>query len=241
MNTLSCIIVEDQPPAQRILKKYIEDIPGLELIQTFADAIHAIEFVNRNSVDIIFLDVHLPKLSGMDFLKAVNPSAKVIMTTAFSNYALEGYEYNVIDYLLKPFSFERFVKAVTKATALIDRSNHPLPLNESKDDNRKEDDALFIKSGTDLVQVHLSEILFIKSDGDYTLLHFANKKLLVSQPLRYWVEMLDDTRFAQTHKSYIVNLNKVSKVAGGRVVVQNIEIPIGRTFKEGVLSRIKIV
>ena len=239
MNTFSCIVVEDQPPAQRILKKYIEDMPGLKLLKVFADAISALEFVNRNKVDIIFLDVHLPKLSGMDFLKAANPSAQVIMTTAFSNYALEGYEYNVVDYLLKPFSFERFVKAVTKATQKSQGNQSELSTNAVE--ASKEDESIFIKSGTELVQVHLNDILYIKSDSDYTLLYFEDKKLLVSQPLRYWVDVLDANNFAQTHKSYIVNLKKIAKVAGGRVFVEQFEIPIGRTFKEKVLSKIKIV
>ncbi len=113
---IRCIIIEDQPPAQRVLKKYIEDMGTLELKATFADALQAMEFLRKESIDLIFLDIHLPKISGMDFLKVAKNAPSVILTTAFSDYALESYEYDVVDYLLKPYSFERFVQAVSKVT-----------------------------------------------------------------------------------------------------------------------------
>ncbi len=139
---MKCIIVEDQPPAQRILKKYIKDLGTLDLVDTFSNAIDAMEFLKSNEVDLIFLDIHLPKISGIDFLKAMPNPPAVILTTAFADYALQGYEFNVVDYLLKPFSFQRFVKAVAKV---------PLKAVKSLADNDVEikpvQKTMFIKSG----------------------------------------------------------------------------------------------
>ena len=140
---MTCIIIEDQPPAQRILQKYIEDFGGLQLEATYSDALQAVKFLGQNKVDIIFLDIHLPKISGIEFLKNLPNPPQVILTTAFPEYALEGYELNVVDYLLKPFSFERFIKAVAKVQ--LRRTDHESVAVESVESHGKKE--LFIKSG----------------------------------------------------------------------------------------------
>ena len=222
---MNCIIIEDQPPAQRILKKYIEDIGSLNLKAMFSDALQAMEYLKSEDVDLIFLDIHLPKISGIDFLKALPNPPHVILTTAFSDYALESYEFNVVDYLLKPFSFQRFVKAVSK-----------IPLKNQKgllkydQQNRNE---IFIKSGHEHIKINIDDIDFIKSDADYTEIHIADKKYLSSEPLRYWLEVLDQNQFVRIHKSYIINTSKIMKVAGNQVYLKkDVIIPIGRAFKE---------
>lgn len=141
---LHCIIIEDQPPAQRILKKYIKEIDFLELKETFSDAVKAKTYIESNNIDVIFLDIHLPKLSGIDFLKTLSNSPKVILTTAFSEYALESYQFNVLDYLLKPISFDRFLQAISKLEA---SSN----LNKT----------VFIKSGYEHIKINIADILYI--------------------------------------------------------------------------------
>ncbi|MEM8524578.1 MAG: LytTR family DNA-binding domain-containing protein [Bacteroidota bacterium] len=224
---MTCIIVEDQPPAQRILKKYIADISSLELKATFPDALQAMEFLKNEAVDLIFLDIHLPKISGIDFLKTMPNPPHVILTTAFSDYALESYEFDVVDYLLKPFSFQRFVKAVNK-----------VPIKTSARSTEDTDSAIFIKSGYDYIKIDISDILYIKSDADYTEIHLPDKKYLSSEPLRYWLETLERKRFIRVHKSFIINGLKIEKITGNQVcLVANHAIPIGRAYKEDFIAR----
>ncbi len=223
----ACIIIEDQPPAQRILQKYIQDIGSLELKATFNNAIDAIPYLQSNSVDIIFLDIHLPKISGMDFLKTLKKSPQIILTTAFSDYAIESYEYNVVDYLLKPFSFQRFVQAVSKSAGL---SNKAKQIN----DNKKQvlDEVFFIKSGYELFKVNASNIIYIKSDSDYTEIVTSQKTYLSSDALKKWLQKLDNT-FCQIHKSHIINITYLEKVSANQVYLKNdYVVPIGRAFKE---------
>jgi len=184
---MTCIIIEDQPPAQRILQKYIQDIGTLELKATFADALTALEFLKTTTVELIFLDIHLPKISGIDFLKILNPQPKVILTTAFSDYALQGYELDVVDYLLKPFSFERFVKAVSKITYQKEQTV-TLPPTLNTTPTALKESFIFIKTGKDYQKIEVANIQFIKSNGDYTQVFMTKGKHLVSQPLKYWLD-----------------------------------------------------
>lgn len=226
---MNCIIIEDQPPAQRILKKFIEDIGSLQLKGVFSDAIQAMEFLNSNSVDLMFLDIHLPKISGIDFLKTMSNPPYVILTTAFSDYALESYEFNVVDYLLKPFSFQRFVKAVAK----VPTKNIVKQSDEALLDNQQYRKEIYIKSGYEHVKIIVKDIIYIKSDADYTEIITSEKKYLSSEPLRFWEENLNQKLFFRTHKSFIINTSKIKKIMGNQVyLVENIRTPIGRAFKE---------
>ena len=225
---MNCIIIEDQPPAQRILKKYINDIGTLTLEETFSNAIDAATWLVSNSVDLIFLDIHLPKISGIDFLKIQQNSPYVILTTAFADYALESYEFNVVDYLLKPFSFERFVKAVSKVPTKEDISQ-PKPQRKN----------IFVKSGYELIKVTIDDILYIKSDADYTEIVVHEKKYLSNEPLRYWSETLDSEQFVRVHKSYIVNTQKIIKIVGNQLYIKDETIvPIGRSYKESFINNL---
>lgn len=227
---MTCIIIEDQPPAQRILKKYIEDLGTLQLKATFSNALQAMEFLRTAAVDLIFLDIHLPKISGIDFLKTLQHPPAVILTTAFSEYALESYEFSVVDYLLKPFSFQRFVKAVAKVP-----QKNSTPLEDFSPEKPKE---IFVKSGYEYIKITIDEILFIKSDADYTEIHLSQKKYLSSEPLRYWLETLGEDQFMRIHKSYILNTAKMERIATNQVYLEGaVVVPIGRAFKEGFADR----
>src|SRR5210317_1896582 len=184
---MNCIIIEDQPPAQRILKKFIEDIGTLHLKGVFSDAIEAMEFLKSNSVDLMFLDIHLPKISGIDFPKSMPNPPHVILTTAFSDYALESYELNVVDYLLKPFSFQRFVQAVAKVP-FANNASGTLGEEETAEGLKNE---VFIKTGYDYTKIVISDIEYIRSDADYTEIVIGGKKKISSEPLRHWQELLD--------------------------------------------------
>lgn len=229
-----CIIIEDQPPAQRILKKYIEDMDSLSLKATFTDAVKAMEFLKTEPVDLIFLDIHLPKISGIDLLKTIPQLPPVILTTAYADYALESYEFDVVDYLLKPFSFPRFVKAVSKVRTK-DEAKKQVSEEGQAIPKRQE---VFIKSGYEHIRISLDEIIFIKSDADYSEIFLPGKKYLSSEPLRQWLEMLDVAQFARVHKSYIVNATKITKVVGNQLYMTNEAIiPIGRAYKDDFVGK----
>ncbi len=221
-----CIIIEDQSPAQRILSTYISDVSQLQLVETFGDALAALEFLKTNPIDLVFLDIHLPKLSGMAFLKLLSPRPKIIFTTAFTEYAIDGYELDAVDYLLKPFSFERFYKAVSKIifpdTSKISEPNIAVEKN----------DFIFIKTGNDFLKLEIAAIQFIKSLGDYTQIFTTSGKHLVSYPLKYWSENLPTKYFCQIHKSSVVNIRHVEKVSGNQLFIQQETLTIGRTYKE---------
>ncbi|MBE7692211.1 response regulator transcription factor [Tenacibaculum finnmarkense] len=226
---LHCIIIEDQPPAQRILKRYIENIEGLILLEIFSDVLKVEQYLNKNKVDLIFLDIHLPKMSGIDFLRAVTNHPKVILTTAFSDYALESYQYNVVDYLLKPISFERFLQAIEKVNSINYENLKDFKL---KNEYLNKNETIFIKSGYDHIQLFISDIIAIKSDADYTEISTKNKTYLSKESLKYWLEKLDDTLFCQVHKSYIINVKQIEKVASNSIYINSLIIPLGRAFKK---------
>ncbi|NJB86148.1 DNA-binding LytR/AlgR family response regulator [Lewinella marina] len=225
---MNCLIVEDQPPAQRILKKYITDYGSLDLRATYPDALQAADHLRRESIDLMFLDINLPKLSGLDFLKSLPHPPAVILTTAYSEFALEGYELDVVDYLLKPFSFQRFVKAVNKVPTqrpAAPTAEHPVDI--------------FIKSGHEHVRINLQEVLYLQAGADYTELVTAQKKHLSTDSLRAWLDRLDGQQFLQVHKSFVVNLHHVERVIGNEIFLpDHLTIPIGRTYKDDFLERL---
>jgi len=228
---MKCIIVEDQPPAQRILKKFIEDVPALELVGVFSDGLQAMEYLNAEPVQLMFLDIHLPKINGIDFLKSIPEAPHVILTTAFSEYALEGYDLNVVDYLLKPFSFQRFLQAVNKVNAKQEYAT----LGNSNTAIKE----IYVKSSHEHIKVSVKDIYSISSDSDYTEIHLKNKKILSNEPLRHWLDVLAPNQFYQVHKSHIINTQKIDRISGNQVLLTDAsKIPIGRAYKEHFLNSI---
>lgn len=227
---MRCIIVEDQPPAQRILKKFIQDVPALELVEAFSDGLSAMEFLNEEKIDLMFLDIHLPKINGLDFLKSIPDPPQVILTTAFSEYALEGYDLNVVDYLLKPFSFQRFLQAVNKVNVKRDQ------ITRNNSDSLTE---IYVKSSHEHIKVMVDDIYTITSDSDYTEIHLEDKMILSNEPLRHWVEILGGNQFYQIHKSHIINTKKIDRISGNMVYLANgSKIPMGRAYKDNFLKSI---
>ncbi|MEM6802370.1 MAG: LytTR family DNA-binding domain-containing protein [Bacteroidota bacterium] len=229
---LSCITIEDYPPAQFILQKYIGDTESLSLAETFSDAIEAQAYLAQHSIDLIFLDINLPKLSGIDFLKKEKYHPFIILTTAYSEYALESYKFNVVDYLLKPFSFERFSQAINKVHSFTSKRDQ---LSISQESSSSE--TLYIKSGYDIVIVKSQDVFFIKSDADYTELITDSKKLVSSDSLKVWLTKLGED-FCQIHKSYIINLKHLKKISQNKIHMAKEHIlPIGRTYKKDFMEK----
>ena len=219
---IRCIIIEDEPVARDVLKTYIQDTPSLMLIHEFENAVDGLAFLQKESVDLIFLDVNMPKLSGISFLKSLDDPPKVIITTAYSEYALEGYELDVVDYLLKPFSFERFLKAVNKVT---------LKKQEPKEES------ITVKADGKLFRISLSEILYAEALGDYITLYTESQKLTFNSTLTSFIEEVNSVKFVRVHRSYAVSLSKINYVEGNMISVKEHEIPIGKSYKEEFKTR----
>ena len=224
MSKLKCIIVEDEPLAAKVLSDYISQVPFLELSGTFKDAILATEYLRENSVDLIFLDIHLPKLKGMAFLKTLIDPPAVIITTAYHQYAVEGFELNVTDYLLKPFEFERFLVAVNKVKAAQTEKQRT---NESETK-----DHLFLNVQKKKVKISFSEIVYIESQREYIKI-VTTKREYISKMSTHEIEsLLPSNLFKRIHRSFIVSVSKIESYTAEAVELNGVSIPIGRGYRD---------
>ncbi len=225
MSKIKCIIIEDEPLAVKVLSDYILQVPFLDLQGTFKDAIHATDYLRNNNVNLIFLDIHLPKLKGMAFLKTLTNPPAVIITTAYHQYAVEGFNLNVLDYLLKPFDFERFLKAVTKVkTAEREKQK----LNESPEIK----DFIFLNVQKKKVKILFSEILYIESQQEYIKI-ITTKKEYISKMSTHEIEaLLPANLFIRIHRSFIISISKIESYTAEIVEINGVSIPIGRGYKD---------
>jgi len=223
---MNCIIIEDEPAAQSILENYISRCPDVRCSGTFADAFSAQAFLDSNPVDLIFLDINLPEMSGVSFLRSLVHPPLVIFTTAYSQYAVDGFDLEVVDFLLKPFSFERFYKAVNKAREKFNaRIATPIPTK------------LSVKADRRIYQIAVDDILFIETCGDYVTLFCSGKKLVVHGTLKSWEEKLKGLSFLKIHRTAIINLQKIDHLEGNLVCIGEHKLPVSEPFKEQLLER----
>jgi two-component system, LytTR family, response regulator len=228
MSKITCIIVEDEPLAAKVLSDYISQVPFLELKGTFKDAILATEYLHDHAVDLIFLDIHLPRLKGMAFLKTlVNPPA-IIITTAYHQYAVEGFELNVTDYLLKPFEFERFLVAVNKVKTASRLTR------ETAVDRGEEKDHIFVSVQKKKVKILFSEILYVESQREYVKIVTAKKEYVTKMSTREIEEVLPSHLFKRVHRSFIVSIGKVESYTAGTIEVNGVSIPVGREYRNSI-------
>ena len=229
---MKVIIVDDEPKAIELIASYLSHFSKFELVSTFRNGLKALEFLNTNVVDVIFLDINMPHLSGLSLSKMISPKTSIVFTTAYSEHALESYEVNAIDYLLKPISLDRFSKTITKLTnnnSIVFKSN-----NKHSEDSK----TIFIKSGLETHQINLDAIEYIQKDGNYINYFVNGKKIMGRQSIADALSQLNDN-FFQIQKSYIVNFTKIDSVSSDYVVIGENRIPIGSQFKSFVLSRLK--
>lgn len=230
---MTCIIIEDEIPAQKILKNYLSKLPNIELLGVFNAAVDANIFLSKNNVELVFLDINLPDISGIDFIKSIKNPPAIIITTAYPDYAVSSFELEtIVDYLVKPFRFDRFLKAINKAEKFINNTKN------SSEENEKE--ILFLNVDKTHHKVVVKNILFIESDRNYITVVTKNKKLSYIDSLKNWKEKLPETSFIQIHKSFIINTSFVEKISGNEIYLSGNKLPIGRTFKQELLSRLKI-
>ncbi|EDP98320.1 LytTR family DNA-binding domain-containing protein [Kordia algicida OT-1] len=222
---MNCIIIEDEIPAQRILKSYIEKVSYLELRGTFNAALKAYDILNSEKIDLIFLDINLPDISGLSFLRTLKNPPTIIMTTAYPDYAVESFEFEtIIDYLVKPFSLERFLKAIQKTQRLQTKT-------VEKPIEKLSPETLFLNVDKTFYKIQFQDIFYVESERNYLTLVSKQQKLSFIGALRTWKEKLPEQQFIQIHKSFVINKDHVDKITGNEVYIHDKRIPIGRTFK----------
>ncbi|EDP72680.1 hypothetical protein FBALC1_16302 [Flavobacteriales bacterium ALC-1] len=225
MQKLNCIIVDDEPAAIRLLERYVADVPFLILQKTFTKPLEALAFIESNSVDLVFLDVQMPQLTGVQLSKIINPNTKIIFTTAYSEFALDSYEVAAVDYLLKPIAFERFYKAVLKVQSVD---------SESVLSNKDAEDYIFIKTDGkhNFNKVFLEGILFIEGLKNYVSVQLKKEQIITYSTLKHLSERLPSYQFIQIHKSYIIALSHIDKIENDAVWIQGKQLPIGNTYRK---------
>lgn len=229
---MKCIIVDDEPMLRQHIAEMTEQIDFLDLVETFPSALAATSRLQQGDIDLIFLDINMPYLNGIDFLDSLENPPLCIFITAYSEYALEGFRLQAVDYLLKPIIFQRFYQASTKAYQLFVQRNKPLQ-EISPNDNM-----LFVRQGDAFVKISWTDILYAESMQNYTKLHFKERTITIHQTMLALEEALPSNHFFRIHKSYLVNVNHIDIITGGRVYIQEQELPISRTKREELLQNV---
>lgn len=229
---LKCLIVDDEENAIDGVVDYMQEIDSLEVIGTCLSAIEAIEVLKKQDIDLMFLDINMPRLTGLELLESMQNPPLTILTTAYSEFALDGFRLNVVDYLLKPYTFHRFFQAIQKA---VDLYKSHIVLDE-KDGGRTFD--MYIRQGDSFQRINWEDILFVESMQNYLKLHFTDKMFVIHQTMTFLEEILPKDRFFRIHNSYLVNVSQIDKINGGRLFVNGNELPISKHRKEAFLNSI---
>jgi DNA-binding LytR/AlgR family response regulator len=233
---IRCLIADDEPPAREIIHRYIENIPGLQLVKECPNALEVLRYLQGEEVDLIFLDINMPQLKGNELLKILKNPPKVILTTAHPEYALEGYELDVVDYLLKPIQFDRFVKAVHKAVQL---NGNCLTSTTSPKQETNQESFVYFRADRKMVKVMLADILYIESMKDYIKVFTANNVIITKQSISSVEAMLPEKQFIRTHRSFIVSLSKIKSFTHELIEIDKTQIPIGKLFRNNVLKMLQ--
>ncbi|MEE9407130.1 MAG: LytTR family DNA-binding domain-containing protein [Polaribacter sp.] len=233
MNIINCIIVDDEPVARKILESFVTKIPNLYLVKSCKNAMEAFEISNSQNIDLFFLDINMPDVSGLSLAKTLNKKSKIIFTTAYREYALDGFDLQAVDYLLKPIGFDRFLQAVNKyfETKIIVK-------NTSIEVEKVKDDYIFVRSERKMVKIIFDEILYVESLSDYIKIHTKDKILVTRETISNLEMKLPSQQFLRIHRSYIVNLNKTDSYTNEFIEINKNAIPISRTYKENVLKKL---
>jgi|SRR6218665_395938 len=230
---IRCLIVDDEPPAREIIRRYIEQVPGLQFAGECGNALQAFSFLQQHTLDLIFLDIRMPQLNGNDFLKTLKLPPKIIFTTAFPEYALEGYELDVVDYLLKPIRFDRFLKAVNKAFQLTHTKTEMIATDEKKNDS-----FVYFRADRKMIKVMLRDILYIESMKDYIKVITAGGTIITKQSISSVEAMLPEKDFIRVHRSYIVSLEHIKSFTSEMIEIEKTELPIGKLYRNEVLKQL---
>ena len=226
---ITCIAVDDEPKALEVIERYCKKTSLVDLRATFREPVKAIEFLNREKVDLIFLDINMPDISGMQLVQTLSPRPMIIFTTAYSHYAVESYDLNALDYLLKPITFERFLAAINKAAGT--------PASKSNAGGEDEP-TVFIKSGPQTYQVKVADILYLEKDGNYITVYLKDKKILIRENMGDIFDLVPAADFVRVHKSYVVAVKHISMIEVHQLSIGGTKIPIGSTYREPLKARL---
>jgi len=237
-NIIQCIIIDDEPLAQRVIEKFLEDIPNFNVVAKCSNAYEAMDVISNNHIQLMFLDINMPKLSGMTFLKTLKNPPMTIITTAYSEYAIEGYELDVIDYLKKPFSFDRFFKSIQKVQERV-KTEHPshieshnLEVTHSDNNENSSNKFIFVKANKKNYKVDIDDIFYIEALGDYIKIHTRDSVLVTYQSMKKIEALLPTNIFVRIHKSFIVSVNKIKSIEGNMIEIKSEKISIGNNYKQ---------
>lgn len=230
MRTIRCAILDDEPMAVALLSKYVEKISSFELVKATTNPFEILELIAQTTIDVLFIDIQMPELTGIQMMEMLGNKTKFVITSAYSEYALKGYEHNVVDYLLKPISFDRFYKCIQKIESLALEKPAPTVEIMAKTEE-KPDEFLFIKTDGKLVKINLNDLLLVEGLKDYLYLHLKNEKLIVLDTLKDFEAKLPASDFMRVHKSYIIRLDQIETIERNRVFIQKNIVPIGETYK----------
>ncbi|MDZ7935749.1 MAG: LytTR family DNA-binding domain-containing protein [Emticicia sp.] len=229
-----CLVLDDEQHSIDILTDYVEKTPNLNLLAAFKNPIDAIALIQTETIDIAFIDVQMPNLTGLQFLKLLDKETKVVLCTAYSEYAIDGYELNVVDYLLKPISFDRFLRAVKK----IEENSQPIIQNNA---SKTEDEYIFVKAESKgkFIKINLRDILFIEGLGNYQKIQTTDSQIVCQLKMKTLEDQLSTGGFVRVHKSFLVPINKISQIEGNKITIGKHQIPIGENFKEELFMTLK--
>ena len=235
---INCIIIDDEPLAMVVIESYIQKISWLHLINKYDNPLDAYEILSKGNIDLIFLDIEMPNITGIEFLKTLSRPPKVIITSANKDYAVEGFELNVLDYIIKPISFERFIKSVNKYSKESSNQNKP-ELKKEKQDIKEENiekDFLFVKENKRMVKVFINNILYLESIKDYVKIYTTRKTVITKQQLSHFENTLASFDFLRIHRSLLVSIQKIDAFGATSIEIGKQELPIGRSYKENVIA-----
>lgn len=227
---ISCVVIEDEPKALDVIEHYVKKIDFLDLKASVREPLKAIEFINTKKIDLLFLDINLPEINGLQFFSTLEYKPFVIFTTAYPQHAVESYEMNAIDYLLKPFSFERFLKSVTKARNIITNSSATI--------SQQEPSIIYIKSGAQTHRVNLGEILFLEKEGNYLTFFLKEKKIVIRENMSDVFDIVPKNDFIRVHKSYVISIKHLETIEAHQVTVGKVKIPLGPSYREDFLKKL---
>jgi DNA-binding LytR/AlgR family response regulator len=233
-----CLIIDDEPLARDLMRNHIEKLENFQIVAECGDAMKALKELHNHDIDLMFMDIQMPQITGIEFLKTLKNPPKVIITTAYREYAVDGFELDVVDFLLKPITFERFLKAVNKyyQTSYDDNINNS-PVQVS---SQLEDAFIYVKENKKVIKVYLSDILYVEGLSEYVQIYTENRKIITKASMNHMADKLPDSAFMRIHKSYIVSLTKIEAFTNSSVEVPGKELPIGRSYKNSVIEALQV-
>ncbi|TPG35466.1 LytR/AlgR family response regulator transcription factor [Flavobacterium pectinovorum] len=238
---MKCVIIDDEPLAVELLEDFVRKIDSLELVSTFNNAIDAVSFINQNNVDLIFLDIQMPHFSGIDFLNTIEKKPLIIFTTAYSDYAVEGFNLGAVDYLVKPIPFHRFLKSVVRAQQLLNPTATVQAISENTTAPELEQDFMFVRAEYENVKMNFSDILFIEGLKDYVKIYTTDSKFTLTLISLIKLEnLLSSKGFSRIHRSYIINIKHVKSIQKNKVLISDKRIPISESYKNAFFERINL-